>query len=181
MLYFRGIESYKATWKWEKLNKDLRSIPWIQLRNSHTEGHTITNRAILAPNTHIYTAEKQHKRQTSLPYIIFKIYLNSAAPRVVKSSPLPAKIAAYLFSIGRLLCLAFLYRWHFLNKISLDWPLTLTTQLSTSKLSDNPKHHNFLHIPWCSIKDKHTCRFSNRSSSFFGNINIFRELKYRWE
>ena len=26
----------------------------------------------------------------------------------------------------------------FLNKISLDWPLTLTTQLSTSKLSDNP-------------------------------------------
>ena len=34
-----------------------------------------------------------------------------------------AKIAAYLFSIGRLLCLAFLYGWHFLNKISLGWPL----------------------------------------------------------
>ena len=130
MLYFRGIESYKATWKWEKLNKDLRSIPWIQLRNSHTEGHTITNRVILAPNTHIYTAEKQHKRQTSLPSIIFKIYLNSAAPRVVKSSPLPAKIAAYLFSIGRLLCLAFLYRWRFLNKISLDllWQLSRLLQ-----------------------------------------------------
>ena len=130
MLYFRGIESYKATRKREKLNKDLRSIPWIQLRNSHTEGHTITNRAILAPNTHIYTAEKQHKRQTSLPSIIFKIYLNSAAPRVVKSSPLPAKIAAYLFSIGRLLCLAFLYRWRFLNKISLDllWQLSRLLQ-----------------------------------------------------
>ena len=34
--------------------------------------------------------------------------------------------------------------WHFftdgtfLNKISLDWPLTLTTQPSTSNLSDNP-------------------------------------------
>ena len=181
MLYFRGIVSYKATWKREKLNKDLRSIPWIQLRHSHTEGYTITNRVILAPNTHIYTAEKQHKRQTSLPSIIFKIYLNSAAPRVVKSSPLLAKIAPYLFSIGRLLCLAFLYRWRFLNKISLDRPLTLTTQPSTSKLSDNPKHHNFLYIPWCSIKDKHTCRFSNCSSSFFGNINIFRELKYRWE
>ena len=42
--------------------------------------------------------------------------------------------------IGRLLCLAFLYGWHFLNiKISLDWPLTLTTQPSTSKLSDNPE------------------------------------------
>ena len=28
--------------------------------------------------------------------------------------------------------------WHFLNKISLDWLLTLTTQPSASKLSDNP-------------------------------------------
>ena len=61
--------------------------------------------------------------------------------RVVKSSRLPAKIAAYLVSIGRLLCLAFLYGWRFLNKISLDWPLTLTTQPSTSKLSDNPEVH----------------------------------------
>ena len=30
------------------------------------------------------------------------------------------------------------HTWRFLNRISLDWPLTLTTQLSTSKLSDNP-------------------------------------------
>ena len=37
-----------------------------------------------------------------------------------------------------LIYLAFLYGWHFLNKISLDWPLTLTTQPSTSKRSDNP-------------------------------------------
>ena len=58
--------------------------------------------------------------------------------RVVKSSRLPAKIAAYLVGIGQLLCLAFLYRWDLLNKISLDWPLTLTTQPSPSKLSDNP-------------------------------------------
>ena len=36
--------------------------------------------------------------------------------RVVKSSRLPGKIAAYLVSIGRLLCLAFLYGWCFLNK-----------------------------------------------------------------
>ena len=41
-------------------------------------------------------------------------------------------------SFGQLLCLAFLYGLRFLNKISLGWPLTLTTQLSTSKLSDNP-------------------------------------------
>ena len=176
-----GIQSYKATWKKEKTKKGLRSVLWIELRNSHIEGHTITNRAILAPNTHIYTAEKQHKRLTSLPSIIFKLYLNSAAPRVVKSSPLLAKITTYLFSIGRLLCLAFLHRWHFLNKISLDWLLPLTTQPTTPKLSDNPEPHNFLYIPWCSIKDKHTCCFSNRSSSFFGNINIFWELKCRWE
>ena len=57
---------------------------------------------------------------------------------VVKSSRLPAKIAAYLVSIDQLLCLAVLYIWRFLNKISLDWPPTLTTQPSTSKLSDNP-------------------------------------------
>ena len=42
------------------------------------------------------------------------------------------------YSIGWLLCLAFPYGWHFSNKISLDWPLTLTTEPSTSKLSDNP-------------------------------------------
>ena len=40
--------------------------------------------------------------------------------RVVKSSQLLVKIAAYLVSIGRLLCLAVLYIWHLLNKISLD-------------------------------------------------------------
>ena len=40
-------------------------------------------------------------------------------------------------TIGQLLCLAFLYGWLFLTKISLDWPFTLTTQPSTLKLSDN--------------------------------------------
>ena len=59
--------------------------------------------------------------------------------RVVKSSWLQAKIIAYLVSISRLLCSAFLYGWHFLFKISLDWPLSLTTQPSTSKLSVNPE------------------------------------------
>ena len=34
--------------------------------------------------------------------------------------------------------MAFPYGRHFSNKISLDWPLTFTTELSTSKLSDNP-------------------------------------------
>ena len=58
--------------------------------------------------------------------------------RVVKSSRLPVKIAAYLVSTGPLLCLAFRYRWRFLNKISLNWPLTLTTQPFTSNHSDNP-------------------------------------------
>ena len=62
--------------------------------------------------------------------------------KVVKSSRLPVKITAYLVSNSWLLYLAFLYGWRFLNKISLDWPLTLTTQLSTSRLSDNPDMHS---------------------------------------
>ena len=41
-------------------------------------------------------------------------YLHSN--RVVKSGWLPTKIAAYLFRIDRLLCLAFLYGWSFLIK-----------------------------------------------------------------
>ena len=57
---------------------------------------------------------------------------------IVKSSRLPVKIASYLVCIGRLLCLAFFYGWHFLNKISMDWPHALTTQPSTLKLFDNP-------------------------------------------
>ena len=71
--------------------------------------------------------KSQHRPQTRVEF------------RVVKSSQLPEKIAAYLVSMGQLLCLAILYGWHFfLNKILLDWLLTLTTQPSTSKLSDNP-------------------------------------------
>ena len=64
--------------------------------------------------------------------------------KVVKSSWLPAKIVpTWLVSAGY-------SAWHFstdgvfLNKISLDWPLTLTTQSSTSKLSDNSDYiHSF--------------------------------------
>ena len=48
--------------------------------------------------------------------------------RVVKSSRLVAKIATYLASTGRLLCLAFLCGWRFLNKLSLDWLLSLTVK-----------------------------------------------------
>ena len=79
---------------------------------------------------------------------------------VVKSSWLPVKLVAYLVSISQLLCLAFLYRWRFLNKTSLHWPLALTTQPSISNLSDNPGClgcqlscgltviHVLLHIPF---------------------------------
>ena len=68
-----------------------------------------------------------------------RVIILTLKPRVVKSSQLPAKIPAYLVSIGQLLCLAFLYGWLFLNKIFMDWLLTLTIQPSTSKLSDNPE------------------------------------------
>ena len=66
------------------------------------------------------------------------LFIITPISRVVKSIRLPTKIAAYLVSIGRLLWLAFLYIWRFLNKISLDWALTLTSQPSISNLPDNP-------------------------------------------
>ena len=50
-----------------------------------------------------------------------------------------------MVSISWLLGLAFLYRLRFLTNFSnLDWQLTLTTQLCTSKLPDNPV--NGLHV-----------------------------------
>ena len=70
---------------------------------------------------------------------------NKQACRVIKSSRLSAKMGAYLVSIGQLLCLAFLYGLRFLNKISLNWRPSLTTQPSTSKLSDHPVPAWFLH------------------------------------
>ena len=66
---------------------------------------------------------------------------SGSSERVVKSTRLLAKIAAYLVIIGWLLCLAFLYGWHFINKISLDWLLTLTTQPSTSNFLTTLVHH----------------------------------------
>ena len=73
--------------------------------------------------------------------------------KVVKISRLSVKITACLVSISQLLCLAFLYRWHFLNKISLDWMLTLTTQPSTSRLSDNP----YMQLPCSSFEGLKAC------------------------
>jgi len=70
-------------------------------------------------------------------FVWFYLYLVDCI-RVIKSSQPPAKIAAYLVSVGQLLCLVFLYRLCCWNEIFVDWPLTLTTQPSTSKLSDNP-------------------------------------------
>ena len=75
-----------------------------------------------------------------------------------------SKVAGCLVSICWLLCLAFLYRWRFLNKISLDWPLTLTTQPSTSKLSDNPVY----------VHDLFLC-CANRSASLQHVNNMLRE------
>ena len=94
---------------------------------------------------------------------------------VVKSSRLPAKIATYLVRISWLLCLAFLYRWRFLNKISPDWPLTLTTQPSTSKLSDNragPLHKYVPHL-------RHKKFFTYSLICFLSDGNQFIVASYR--
>ena len=91
------------------------------------------------------------------------LQLKHILPRVVKSSRLLAKIAACLVSIGQLVCLAFLYGWCFLNKISLVWLLTLTTQPSTSKLSDNPDCPGYLF--WKCNTGDHTLVFCSCSVS----------------
>jgi len=98
--------------------------------------------------------KQAEKKDSKNPTILTHIHTNKWMRfwfRDVKSIPLLVKITTYLISIGWLLCLAFLYKWRFLNKISLDRPLTLTRQPSTSKLSDNPvvvrttgKHPTFL-------------------------------------
>ena len=59
----------------------------------------------------------------------FYLYLVDCI-RVVKSSQLPAKIAAYLFSIGQLLCLVFLYRSCRFVEIKYAWTGRLLWQLS---------------------------------------------------
>ena len=83
---------------------------------------------------------------------------------MVKSSRLPMKIATYLVSIGLLLCLAFLYGWRLLHKISLDWPLTLTTQLLlqnflTTLHRSRSKSLMKSSLEWVTIKHLHTLGF----------------------
>ena len=74
------------------------------------------------------------------------------------------KIATYLVSIGLLLCLAFLYGWRLLHKISLDWPLTLTTQLLlqnflTTLHRSRSKSLMKSSLEWVTIKHLHTLGF----------------------
>ena len=74
------------------------------------------------------------------------------------------KIAAYLVSIGLLLCLAFLYGWRLLHKISLDWPLTLTTQLLlqnflTTLHKSRSKSLMKSSLEWVTIKHLHALGF----------------------
>ena len=83
---------------------------------------------------------------------------------MVKSSRLPMKTATYLVSIGLLLCLAFLYGWRLLHKISLDWPLTLTTQLLlqnflTTLHRSRSKSLMKSSLEWVTIKHLHTLGF----------------------
>ena len=110
-------------WRYLKLH-----VHWTGKRKKSKEGFEVT------PENWIW--DLLHRRpRTNCRNLSWTVLI---LPRVVKSSQLQVKIAAYLVSIGWLLCLAFLYRWCFLNKISFNWPLTLTTQPSTSKLFDNP-------------------------------------------
>ena len=74
------------------------------------------------------------------------------------------KMVACLVNMGLLLCLAFLYRWRFLHKISLDWPLTLTTQLLLQNFL-TALHKSWWKslmkssLEWVTIKHLHTLGF----------------------
>ena len=85
----------------------------------------------LYPSSLISSQVFQHCFQSNIPTNRWS-GLSNVAGCQRKSQP------TWLVLIGLLLCVAFLYGCRLLHKISLDWPLTLTTQSSTSKLSDNP-------------------------------------------
>ena len=64
-----------------------------------------------ATMSHCYEKNPAVKYKKLLNLDLHPPWVDLHPPWVVKSSQLPVKIAAYLISIGRLLCLAFLYRW----------------------------------------------------------------------
>ena len=64
-----------------------------------------------ATMSHCYEKNPAVKYKKLLNLDLHPPWVDIHPPWVVKSSQLPVKIAAYLISIGRLLCLAFLYRW----------------------------------------------------------------------
>ena len=64
-----------------------------------------------ATMSHCYEKNPAVKYKKLLNLDLHLPWVDLHPPWVVKSSQLPVKIAAYLISIGRLLCLAFLYRW----------------------------------------------------------------------
>ena len=114
--------------------------------------------AFLSPcSSYIAPQEKIDRKKNMLcsQHVKYNQFSNTVKPRfkdthlkiqtprsgLSKVAGCQCQITAYLISISWLLCLASLYGWRFLNKISLDWPITLTTELSTSKLSDNPAHY----------------------------------------
>ena len=64
-----------------------------------------------ATMSHCYEKNPAVKYKKLLNLDLHPPWVDLHPPWVVKSNQLPVKIAAYLISIGRLLCLAFLYRW----------------------------------------------------------------------
>ena len=145
-----GSSPTRELWEWgfvvHALSKKKNWKKWIAMLKTDKKYHLCENKSnpceVYHKGFNTISFSKPYWQSTwKSPTVIIlthnpaKKYLNTG---VVESSRLTAKIAAYLVSIGWLLCLAFLYGWRFLNKIYPDWLLTLTTKLSTSKLSDNP-------------------------------------------
>ena len=75
----------------------------------------------LIPSTRIFLVKAVYMVLGSSYFSSGEILVLGRSIATHKYNPGSSKIAAYLVSFSRLLCLAFLYGWWFLNKISLDW------------------------------------------------------------
>ena len=146
-IFQTGHNAYVELYK-KRINKKVTFVNLIKYVKQVLKPSVTSNEFYLGVHLHPISFDrifcnlsKFERSYINLSYLwpdLFYHFLKITCSRVVKSIRLPAKITAYLVSICGILWLAFLYIWRFLNKISVDWPLTLTSQPSISNLSENP-------------------------------------------
>ena len=110
---------------------------WLSFTSRGTYFFLLSSSLMLQDIRYLLTGSPIRKKPVSYYVGLFSPGLSKVAGCRQKSPPTSLVLADYS-------------AWHFfvdgifLNKISLDWSLTLTTQPSTSKLSDNPVSHKLM-------------------------------------